>query len=124
VHRCCERSEDPVIIDELVKLVEALTYDFSIETIFAGHHELELSKLQADEKAILVRFLAGERPELHWKTEREITQQYRPAVNPQPVFDDTDDTDDGDDSFSPNVNRLNAQGRIELSEAGASIVLP
>jgi hypothetical protein len=127
---------DPMTVDELVKLTEALVGDFSITMLFEGAYANQLMGFDDASKALLVRFLAGERPEVVAPDPERFGQQVgrlrerlRPASyddydNGDAVVVVPDDDDDDDDDFSPKKNRLNPQGRIELSEPGASIVLP
>jgi hypothetical protein len=143
-------------VDELVKLAEALTYDYSIGMLFEGAYATQLMHFADAEKALLVRFLAGERPvavpmmmsdstgtatigpvpgypgEVDWRPIRirggafGVEQQ----IQQQPDGDDEDDVLVGpavgefSDDFAPKGDRRNAEGRIQISEAGASITLP
>jgi hypothetical protein len=89
-------------VDELVKLTEALVGDFSITMLFEGAYANQLMGFDDASKALLVRFLAGERPEIvpvatiPRSTHRAsvgalgVTQQ----IQQQPDDDDDDDDDE------------------------------
>ncbi len=113
-------------VDELIELTERLVGETSITLLLEGALAEKTFGWTPEQKALLVRFVAGERP----VALPPVTSPGPRLRQPEPQFKWTgDDLDDDDDDAEPvepveRLGRINGEGRLEIGGDGGSVILP